>query len=197
MAQPIYGRPSVLDWRSVSTVHYAGKDQRTEIIAAMDGRTRTRTVRTLPSAALTLLGLSAIITGILAMHVWMGGHGPSAHGSPVPGSLTHSSSIYGADIGSPTSTGGQHQAQTNTAHATDFQGSTGDPTQGCVASCGDEGVALGMCLLAIIIVGILAFLVGASRLVPGSVLLRGPPLIRLRPLSIPVPSLITLCISRT
>ena len=58
-------------------------------------------------------------------------------------------------------------------------------------------MALGLCALAFIVVTLLAFLLPAGRLVPGTVLLRGPPLIRLRPLAIPAPCLIRLCISRT
>lgn len=58
-------------------------------------------------------------------------------------------------------------------------------------------MALGLCVLAFIVVTLLAFLLPAGRLVPGTVLLRGPPRIRLRPLAIPAPCLIRLCISRT
>ena len=61
----------------------------------------------------------------------------------------------------------------------------------------DEAMALGLCVLAFIVVTLLAFLLPAGRLVPGTVLLRGPPLILLRPLAIPAPCLIRLCISRT
>ncbi|MBE0010162.1 hypothetical protein DXT87_10200 [Arthrobacter sp. AET 35A] len=167
----------------------------------MTGTFRLRAILDLSRTALTFLGFVAIIIGILAMHVWMGGHGPTAHGSPAQSDSVHGAAVAAnpttTDIGSPTSMGGSHQVQTSDSYPVEFQESTGDSVQGCVASCGDEGIALGMCLLAVIVVAALAFLVRSGRLVPGSVLLRGPPLIRLRPLSIPVPSLIQLCISRT
>lgn len=166
----------------------------------MAGTTRQRAALDLSRSALTFLGFVAIIVGILAMHVWMGGHGSTAHGSPAQSGSAHGTAVAASqttsDIGSPSSMGA-HPVQINDAYVVDFQGSTGDAAQGCVGSCGDDGMALGMCLLAIIVVVGLAFLVRSGRFVPGSVLLRGPPLIRLRPLSIPVPSLIHLCISRT
>ena len=153
----------------------------------MSGINRTRALLVLPRAVLTFLGLSAVITGILAMHVWMGGHGPTAHGAMNPTSPVTTVSEF------------QTPADDHSHHTGASAGSfdSSGITHGCVGSCGDEGAALGLCVLALIVVTVLAFLLPAGRLVPGAVLLRGPPRILLRPLAIPVPSLIRLCISRT
>ena len=161
----------------------------------MSGNTIS-TLLVLPRAVLKFLGLSAIIVGILAMHVWMEGHGPSAHGSSAHGgaisvsSTTPESSIPSLD---------PHAETNSSAHFTVSNGDAGngESGHGCVGSCGNDGAALGMCLLAVIVVAVLAFLIRSGQCAPGSVLMRGPPLIRLRPLLIFVPSLIHLCISRT
>ncbi|WP_165802637.1 hypothetical protein [Arthrobacter sp. Bz4] len=155
----------------------------------------------LSRTALTSLGFAAIIVAILAMHVWMGGHGPSTHGASTwndaADGAVFSASPMTLDTESATAMSGSHHVQANAAPAASTDGNSGESGQGCVVSCGNESAVLGMCLLAIIVVAILGFLVRSGRFVPGSVLLRGPPLIRLRPLSIPVPSVIQLCISRT
>lgn len=143
--------------------------------------------------ALTLLGLGAVIIGILAMHVWMSGHGPSAHGAVI------STSPMTTVNESRTSTAGSHTGPENEAHLAVQQGQI-DPgvlIQGCVVSCGIESSALGLCVLAVIVVTGLALLISPSRALPETLLLRGPTLIRLRPQSIQIPSLIHLCISRT
>ncbi|NJC22672.1 hypothetical protein BJ994_001748 [Arthrobacter pigmenti] len=162
----------------------------------MTGRTRTRNLLALPRAVFTMLGLTAVIIGILAMHIWMGGHGPTAtHGShPTTGPVIAShQAMAAADNGTHTGTA----AETHKAIPAVHPGGTVDLDQGCVGSCGDEGMALGMCMLALIVVTVLAFLLPAYREVSGTAVLRGPPTMSLRALSIPVPSLIRLCISRT
>ncbi|MBG6181414.1 hypothetical protein [Arthrobacter sp. CAN_A1] len=167
----------------------------------MAGTIRRKAVLDLSRSALTFLWFTAVIIGILAMHVWMGGHGPSTHGVSAQGALAHgavlSTNSMTSHTESATSTNGSHHVQANDAPAASSEGSAGELVQGCAGSCGNDGAVLGMCLLAVIVVAVLAFLVRSGRFVPGSVLLRGPPLIRLRPLSIPAPSLIQLCISRT
>ncbi|MBG6192314.1 hypothetical protein IWX64_003285 [Arthrobacter sp. CAN_A212] len=167
----------------------------------MTGTTRQRIALDLSRSALTFLWFTAMIIGILAMHVWMGGHGSSTHGASAQGASAHgavlSTSSMTADTEHATSLSGSHHVQANDVPAAPPGESAGELGQGCIGSCGNDGAALGMCLLAVIVVAALAFLVRSGQFVPGSVLLRGPPLIRLRPLSIPVPSLIQLCISRT
>ncbi|MBE0010242.1 hypothetical protein DXT87_10655 [Arthrobacter sp. AET 35A] len=172
----------------------------------MAGAIRQRAVLDLSRSALTFLWFTAMIIGILAMHVWMGGHGTSTHGVSAQGvsaqgAATHvvvlSTSSMTSETEPATSMGGSHHVQANDVSAVPPDGGAGEGGQGCVGSCGNDGVALGMCLLAVIVIAVMAFLIRSGRFVPGSVLLRGPPLIWLRPLSIPVPSLIQLCISRT
>ncbi|MHA7275789.1 hypothetical protein ACX80O_04565 [Arthrobacter sp. Hz1] len=169
----------------------------------MTGTFGLRTVFALSRTAVTFLGFVAIIVGILAMHVWMGGHGASTHGAPAQGASAHGAALPASSTtsnpGFPTSVSGENRVPANNAHAAypDGPAGTGEMGEGCGGSCGNDGGVLGMCLLAVIVVAVLAFLLRSGRLVPGSVLLRGPPLIRLRTLSIPAPSLIQLCISRT
>ncbi|MFJ6280475.1 hypothetical protein [Arthrobacter subterraneus] len=177
----------------------------------MSGTRTARVVLAVPRAVVGFLGLTAVIVGILAMHVWMGGHGPTAahgvhvlpaqtqvaavvepvahHAAPAPAALHHSAvaSVPAAP---------QHAV---TAPAPVLAaGADSGQVHGCADSCeDDEAMALGLCVLAFIVVTLLAFLLPAGRLVPGTVLLRGPPLIRLRPLAVPAPCLIRLCISRT
>ncbi|WP_299169854.1 hypothetical protein [uncultured Arthrobacter sp.] len=159
----------------------------------MTGTIRTRSLA-LPRAVFILAGLTAVIIGVLGMHVWMGGHGPTAahgvHTVTAPAAPVHHSMA-------PTA-GPIADAETK-PHLAALSGTTdtSEMGQGCAESCGDHDAALGLCVLAFIVVTILAFLLPAGRLVPGTAVLRGPPWIRLRPLTIPAPSLIRLCISRT
>ncbi|WP_139186292.1 hypothetical protein [Arthrobacter subterraneus] len=150
----------------------------------MSGTRAGRAGLAVPHAVVGFLGLVAVIVGILAMHVWMSGHGPTAaHGvhalpAPVTAAVEPAS----------------HHASPAPAPA---PGTDPGPVHGCAGSCEDDAVALGLCVLAFIVVTLLAFLLPMGRMVPGAVLLRGPPLILLRPLAIPVPCLVRLCISRT
>ena len=162
--------------------------------AVMSSRKKVRVFLALPRAGVTLLGLVVLIVGLLAMHAWMGVHGPTAvhRLHPVTGPVATASESMAPALGPPIGSG-------NEAHVVALNGNTDSSVtaQGCEGACGTEGAALGLCVLAFIVIISLAFPVPAGRLVPGTVLLRGPPLIRLRPLSIPVPSLVRLCISRT
>lgn len=161
----------------------------------MTGTIRIRTFLALPRAVVTLLGLTAVITGILAMHVWMGGHGPTAvHGLHTITGPT----VTAHPAATPASADTYSMPRANThAAESDVATETSELMQGCVGHCGNDSTSLGLCVLALIAVTILAFLLPAGRLVPGGTVLRGPPLIHLQPLSIPVTSLIRLCISRT
>ena len=190
----------------------------------MSGTGRTRAVLALPRAVVGFLGLTAVIVGILAMHVWMGGHGASAahgvsalsgagaaHGvsgpsgaaqpaamATVPGTAVPGAAVVVEHAGPAAQS--QHAGHDSSAPPHASSGSDASPVHGahgCVGSCEEGAVSVGLCVLAFIVAALLAFLLPAGRLVPGSVLPRGPPLIRLRPQSTPAPSLIRLCISRT
>ena len=138
--------------------------------------------RRFPQAALLLLSLTAVIVGILAMHVWMGGHGATHAGGPV--------------ITAPPATAEHHQANTP-ASASD----TTDPGMilnlDCADTCGEE-IAAGVCILAFFIVSFAAAIVLRSRLAYGRVRLRGPPPVLPIPRTfVPSLKLVQLCISRT
>lgn len=157
--------------------------------------TRRRSARALlavPRAVVTFVGLCAVIVGILAMHVWMGGHGPAAHGAAVPtGPAATLTELHtAADGGHPAHEHAQHEGAS--AGSADSSGME----HGCLGHC-EDGAALGLCALALIVVTVLAFLLPAGRVIPWAMLSRGPPRLHLRPLAIPVPSLTRLCISRT
>lgn len=164
----------------------------------VSSREKVRAFLALPRAGAIFLGLVAVIVGVLAMHVWMGGHGPghgptAAHGPHIViGTGAMFSESMAPAAGPPTGSGNEADLA-----AANGSADTSEMVQGCGGFCGNDSAALGLCVLAFIVVTILALLIPAGRLVPGTVLLRGPPQIRLRPLSIPVPSLIQLCISRT
>ncbi|NJC22216.1 hypothetical protein BJ994_001292 [Arthrobacter pigmenti] len=166
----------------------------------LSGSYKTTRLPELPRFALTFVGLTAVIVGILAMHVWMGGHGPTA----AHGSSAASTSVM---TGLPTSSSGSHDdghlhhedagfasIDTTTAAVAD------PPDSGIAHSCTGpcvDGMAVGMCVLALLVVTLLSFLLPASRPLPGAVLLRVDRRVRILPLAIPAPSLIRLCISRT
>lgn len=168
----------------------------------MSGNISDRVFLGFPRAVVSFLGISAMIVGILAMHVWMGGHGAGAHGTAGPSTAvatvtSHHSAGKSGHVEGPPSTqdvsGTSHPGIASDASFPD----AGAFTHGCAGACGEDGTALGLCVLALIVVTVLAFLLPTGRVVPGAPLLREPPRIVLRPLSIPAPSLIRLCISRT
>ncbi|WP_299165547.1 hypothetical protein [uncultured Arthrobacter sp.] len=156
----------------------------------MSGNIQARALLGSPRAVVSFLGISAVIVGILAMHVWMGGHGPTARGAtpPAPAAVMVTELSGAGESG--------HAVAPSSASVAGSGSDTGDSTHGCAGTCGDDGMALGLCVLALLVVTALALLLPAGRAVPGAVLLRGPPRIVLRPLAIPTPSLIRLCISR-
>ncbi|GAB3540320.1 hypothetical protein GCM10027403_29940 [Arthrobacter tecti] len=164
----------------------------------LGSRYKTTRLLELPRAALTFAGLTAVIVGILAMHVWMGGHGPTAaHGANAgPASVI---------TGFPTSSSGWHDEghlhHEDTVLASIDPAAVADPSDSgtaysCTGPC-EDGMAMGVCVLALIVVTLLTFLRPAGRPVPGSALLRCLLRVRVLPLAIPAPSLIRLCISRT
>ena len=181
-------------------------------------RTPSAALSVLRSALPSLLGFVALMTaviGILAMHVWMGGHGPTPHhlGAPAPaGTSILSGAGDGANIidgyGSSEQGGsgvGHAHAQTGTAvvaavTSTTVHTSSPSPDAGllvgCGGNCGDE-MMLGMCVLAMVVVGVIGLLTPTSRALSSVLGRRGPPVLHWVSLPAPVPSLTQLCISRT
>lgn len=162
---------------------------------------------TLP-ALLSLIGLTAVIIGILAMHVWMGGHGATPHqatGSTSTSAAAHAvagNTAAGTDAidGGPASSAAgspAHSADSALAALTASDGH-GDQTVlvGCDTDCSGE-MALGMCILALVLVGIAWLLTPTGRALAFSLLRRGPPLADRTSRTVPTPSLAQLCISRT
>ncbi|WP_299169080.1 hypothetical protein [uncultured Arthrobacter sp.] len=138
--------------------------------------------RRFPRTALLFLSLTAVIVGILAMHVWMGGHG-----------ATHA---VGPAVTAAPATAVHHQAITP-ASASD----TADPGMtlnlNCADTCGEE-IAAGVCILAFLVVSFATAIVLRSRLAYGRVRLRGPPpVVQLPRTFVPSLTLVQLCISRT
>lgn len=170
---------------------------------------RTPPASLLP-ALLSFVGLTAVIVGILAMHVWMGGHGATTHhsaGTPTVSITTVSS----ANIDSASATVASAVASAVSAdHAHDHSATqllpaltqlAGDHTDqgvlaGCGADCADE-MALSMCVLVMVLVGIAWLLTPTGRALTSSLRRRGPPLTYWAFRPAPTPSLTQLCISRT
>lgn len=186
---------------------------------------RRRAARSFLALALTFTGLTAIIVGILAMHVWMNGHGSTSHHITTSHHLTASSAPAAAGAGV------EAQVPGTPAHTSDFGAdralsgalagiaalnadltgassstvpgalSGADAHGGMLAGCGGDcagEMMLGMCVLAMITVGFIALRSPAARALVSTVVRRGPPVLSWttsRPA--PAPSLIRLCISRT
>lgn len=170
--------------------------------------------RTALTVLLTLLGLTAVIIGILAMHVWTGGHGSTSHhvagpatggnvtvGSVTVGSVTAESVTVGSatQVGPPAPSGHVHGYDVLPVleAATAVIAAPSDP--GMLAACGADcmvEMALGACMLAMIVVGLAAFLTPAGRALVSTIVRRGPPVVHRSSRPAPAPSLIRLCISR-
>ncbi|MDF9279485.1 hypothetical protein P4U43_16990 [Arthrobacter sp. EH-1B-1] len=138
--------------------------------------------RRLPQTALLFLSLTAVIVGILAMHVWMGGHGASHAVGPVvtaaPATDVHHQGSMPASASNPADSGMALNLD-------------------CADTCGEE-IAAGVCILAFLVVSFAAAIVLRSRLAYGRVRLRGPPpVVRLPRTFVPSLTLVQLCISRT
>ncbi|WP_104168873.1 hypothetical protein [Arthrobacter sp. SX1312] len=171
---------------------------------------------TVPSVV-AFVGLTAVIVGVLAMHVWMGGHGSTSHHVASPAAAT-TTIPPGAEAGLAPS----HTLDTHTGHETGpvhTQATTaakaavtalgaialdaaatvvldGSVLYGCAEDCADE-MMLGMCVLAMIVIGIAGLLTPAGRALLSTLGRRGPPALPWVSRPAPAPSLIQLCISRT
>lgn len=158
------------------------------------------------SALLSFVGLAAVLIGILAMHVWMGGHGATTHhsgGTPTLNNTTVSSTdIHPASATVPSAVSSSHtHADSATQLLPALTQLAGDHSdQGVLAGCGEgcaNEMALGMCVLAMVLVGIAWLLTPTGRALTSSLFRRGPPVAYWASRPAPTPSLTQLCISRT
>lgn len=170
---------------------------------------RTPVTSLLP-ALLAFVGLTAVIVGILAMHVWMGGHGTTTHRSAGTATLSNttvsSTQVHPASATVPSAVASAASAgHTHDHSATQLLPAltqlAGDHTDqgvlaGCGGDCADE-VVLGMCVLAVVLAGIAWLLSPTGRALTSSLLRRGPPVAYRASRPVPAPSLTQLCISRT
>jgi hypothetical protein len=144
-------------------------------------RTSARTVA-------LLLGLTAVIVGILGMHVWMGAHNTVGHGSHP--------AVTAAAPAALTPAG--HQDPAPGVQAMTAGTETGPAAAHCAGPCGDSQMAAGMCVLALMVVSIAGLLGLKPGLLASAAGLRGPPRILPRALVfLQPPSLVQLSISRT
>lgn len=163
-------------------------------------------LRTAVPSVLAFVGLTAVIVGILAMHVWMGGHGSTSHhvaASTTSTQLSNEAGHVHADDHARTATAALAAVTTTSATVLDAasnlaHGSAvdGGVLAGCGGDCADE-MMLGMCVLAMVIAGIAVLLTPTGRALLSSMSWRGPPALFQTTRPAPTPSLIQLCISRT
>lgn len=163
--------------------------------------------RTFLSSLLALVGLTSIIVGILAMHVWMGGHGSAFHhaaGPTTAGTTSSSSSTSRTPVvgvaGHSHTEGEGHPAAVAVVLAAVTEGGDGAADGSLLAGCGGvctDEMMLGMCVLAMIVVGIIGLLIPAGRALLSTSGRRGPPVLSWVSRPAPAPSLTRLCISRT
>lgn len=157
--------------------------------------------RSVLSSLLTSAALMAIITGILAMHVWMGGHGSTSHHLAAPTTTNNSSAHPAAEPGYGQDAS-QHQAipevlpAVTAINAAATDASSTVPGALCGGDCADE-MMLGMCVLAMIVVGVAGLLSLVVRGLLSTQGWRGPPSLSWASRPAPTPSLTQLCISRT
>ncbi|WP_155850067.1 hypothetical protein [Arthrobacter sp. H41] len=170
-------------------------------------RSAVREAVVVPRAVLTLLGLTFVIAGILAMHVWMGGHGSTSHHLADPpaassvAALTtaaHADAIPHAHSGGPAVQFSANPTQTVVAAIT-LAGASVEHTMAavCAGGCDADGMSLGMCVLALILMGALLLSTPVGRALATTLLRRGPPAVSWKFRPAPTPSLTYLCISRT
>lgn len=164
--------------------------------------------RSVLSSLLTLAGLTAIISGILAMHVWMGGHGSTSHHLAPPTTTSNSAAVSSATKAHTAAEPGYvHEAAHHHAipevlaavtaiNAVAIDASSTAPSTFCGGDCADE-VMLGMCVLAMIVVGVAGLLTPTVRGLLSTLGRRGPPALPWASRPAPTPSLTQLCISRT
>ncbi|WP_461169392.1 hypothetical protein [Arthrobacter sp. Z1-15] len=154
------------------------------VVAA--GRTSGAAAAT-PRAVLSLLGLSAVIAGLLTMHIWVGGFGASSH----HGTVAVGGTAAGPAAAPPGTGHLPAPAALIGAAAADH-----DSMPGCAGSCADEA-AFGMCMLALVIMGAFALRTPSGCAPAFSLANRGPPALPRAFRPAPCPSLTQLCISRT
>ncbi len=137
---------------------------------------------------LLLLCLGAVLTGIIGMHLWMGGHGEHADSQ---------TGLASANAASPANAMTATASDIPSAHADTGPTGDGSPMAGCVGTCDAGDMAAGICVLSLIVLAMFVFLVPTRNKLPNSLLRRGPPpapeVFRI----VPTPSLAQLCISRT
>jgi hypothetical protein len=189
------------------------RNSTTERVHALPTRPLTSWLPSLISALLSFIGLIAVIVGILAMHVWMGGHGATTHHSASLTTFSSTSSSTDArtvPAATPADQTPISHAATSPNHAHDGStaqvlpaisapaGDTSDHTgaAGCGENCADQ-MALTMCVLAIALVGIAWLRTPTARGLMSSLIRRGPPVTYWAFRPAPTPSLTHLCISRT
>ncbi|WP_394249996.1 hypothetical protein [Arthrobacter pityocampae] len=165
-------------------------------------------------SVVAFVGLTAVIVGILAMHVWMGGHGSTSHHVAAPAASTSTSthSVDGTGHGrtvlhARTTTAvvaamatveatvldtASHAASNTVTKAVPESGGS----VGCGGDCSDD-MMVGLCVLAMIVVGIAGLLTPAGRALLSTSGRRGPPVLSWVSRPAPAPSLTQLCISRT
>ncbi|MFT4470753.1 DUF6153 family protein [Arthrobacter sulfonylureivorans] len=145
------------------------------------GNTPRNTVSSPARTIGLLLGLLAIIVGILGMHTWTGNHNPDWQGTQ------HVAAIGEGAVHIPPMAGSALLVQ-----------DSGGTAAALCANCGETDMAAGMCILALFLTGMAALLGLKSGLVVSAAGLRGPP--RILPRTAPhlrPPSLVQLSISRT
>lgn len=131
-----------------------------------------------------LLGLTAVIIGILGMHIWIGSHN-QGHRTPVP------------SIAAAPETGHHSGAAAAGAVMTETGGNAHMAAPGC-AACGEHEMTAGLCVLALLVVGAIALVKPGSGVLLSAASLRGPPrMTPARTAPLQPPSLTQLSICRT
>lgn len=137
---------------------------------------------------LLLLCLGAVLTGIIGMHLWMGGNGEHGDSQAAATSISAGTPATGITaVGSDVP---------SLHHGTGAPGD-GFPMPGCVGTGDADDMAAGMCVLSLIVLAMFVFLLPPRHVLPGSFLRRGPPRVSDSFRLVPTPSLTQLCISRT
>ncbi len=146
----------------------------------------TRGIGSLSRPVLLVLALAALITGILAMHVWVGGHGATSH---------HVSTSPAVQLGSEAAPEGLQNAGT----LVEVPGHSADASPaGCADTCGENSLMTGICVIALMAIGSLWLYLRRTRIVPFAGQSRAPPVLTERTcVSRITPSLTQLSISRT
>ena len=179
------------------------------------GSYAARTIPVLPRPArafLSLLGLTAVIAGILAMHVWMGAHGSMTDDGASSASMTTMaghSDAPAAVASASTPDALEPALELARVHAADMAADmgaagmsalSGSMEDGMLAGCGEDcsdEMAIGTCVLALIAAGIAGLLTPIGRALVSSLIRRGPPALQWESRPLSAPSLTHLCISRT